>query len=143
MGMLDALIKNPEMIGDVAKFASDNPEIAKAVMSFFSSGHGSGGGLGDIIAALESGGLGHAVSSWLGSGDNVAVAPDQLKSALGEDKISNFAERAGVSGSEASAVLAGILPQIVDKLSPDGQLPDSGGLESMLSGLMGALGKSA
>lgn len=139
MGMLDALIKNPEMIGDVAKFASDNPEIAKAAMDLFSSSKGAGGGLGDIVGALQSGGLGDAVSSWLGGGDNVAVAPDQLKSALGADRISQFAEQAGVSGSEASAVLAGILPQIVDKLSPDGQLPDSGGLDSMLGGLMGAL----
>lgn len=139
MGMLDALIKNPEMIGDVAKFASDNPEIAKAAMDLFSSSKGPGGGLGDIVGALQSGGLGDAVSSWLGGGDNVAVAPDQLKSALGADRISQFAEQAGVSGSEASAVLAGILPQIVDKLSPDGQLPDSGGLDSMLGGLMGAL----
>lgn len=141
MGMLDALIKNPEMIGDVAKFASDNPDIAKAAMNLFSSSSGPGGGLGDIVGALQSGGLGDAVSSWLGGGDNIAVGPEQLKSALGGDKIAQFAEQAGVSGSEASAVLAGILPQIVDKLSPDGQLPDSGGLDSMLGGLMGALNR--
>ena len=139
MGMLDALLKNPEMIGDVAKLAADNPEIAKAAMSFFSSSNGSGGGLGDIVGALQSGGLGDVVSSWLGSGDNVAVEPGQLQSALGDDKIAAFAEKAGVSGSEASTLLAGLLPQIVDKLSPDGQLPDAGGLESMLGGLLGSL----
>jgi uncharacterized protein YidB (DUF937 family) len=139
MGMLDALLKNPEMVGDVAKFAADNPEIAKAAMSFFSSNDGSGGGLGDIVGALQSGGLGDAVSSWLGSGDNLAVEPGQLQSALGDDQISAFAEKAGVSGSEASTLLAGILPQIVDKLSPEGQLPDAGGLDSMLGGLMGSL----
>ena len=139
MGMLDALLKNPEMIGDVAKFAADNPEVAKAAMSFFSSSDGSGGGLGDIVGALQSGGLGDAVSSWLGSGDNLAVEPGQLQSALGDDQISAFAEKAGVSGSEASTLLAGILPQIVDKLSPEGQLPDAGGLDSMLGGLMGSL----
>lgn len=141
MGILDALIKNPELIGNVAEFTADNPEIAKAAMSFLSSSEGPGGGLGEIVGALQSGGLSDAVSSWLGGGDNVAVAPSELQSALGDDKIAKFAEQAGVSGSEASAVLAGILPQIVDKLSPDGQLPDSGGLDSMLGGLMGALGK--
>jgi len=139
MGILDALIKNPELIGDVAKFSADNPDIAKAAMSFLSSSEGSGGGLGEIVGALQSAGLADTVSSWLGSGDNVAVGPEQLKSALGSDKIAQFAEQAGVSGTEASAVLAGILPQIVDKLSPDGQLPDRGGLDSMLGGLMGAL----
>ena len=139
MGILDALLKNPEMIGDVAKFAGENPEIAKAAMSFFSSGSGSGGGLGDIVGALQSGGLGDAVSSWLCGGDNVAVAPKDIHAALGDDTISQFARQAGVSGGEASAVLAGILPQIVDKLSPDGKLPDKGGLDGMLKSLIGSL----
>jgi uncharacterized protein YidB (DUF937 family) len=139
MGMLDTLIKNPQMIGDVASFAADNPEVAKAAMSFLSSGDGSGGGLAEIVGSLQSGDLGDVVSSWLGSGDNLAVAPDQLQSALGSDKISAFADQAGVSGSEASALLAGILPQIVDKLSPDGQLPDAGGLDGLLGGLMSSL----
>ena len=143
MGLLDALLNNQDMIEDVAKFAADNPEIAKAAMSFFSSEHGSGGGLGEIIKSLETEGLGHVVESWLGSGNNLAVKPDQLASALGPDKISSFADHAGVSGSEAGLLLAGLLPQIVDKLSPDGQLPDAGGLDSMLGGLIGGLTKSA
>lgn len=139
MGILDALLKNPEMIGDIAKFAGDNPEVAKAAMSFFSSGDGASGGLGNIVGALQSGGLGDAVSSWLGSGDNIAVAPKDLQAALGDETISQFAEKAGVSGGEASALLAGILPQVVDKLSPDGKLPDKGGLDSLLGGLIGSL----
>ena len=107
--------------------------------TFFSSDNGSGGGLAEIVSSLQSGDLGDVVSSWLGSGENLAVAPDQLQSALGSDKISAFADQAGVSGSEASALLAGILPQIVDKLSPDGQLPDAGGLDGLLGGLMSSL----
>jgi uncharacterized protein YidB (DUF937 family) len=137
--MLDAVLKNPEMLGDIAKFASDNPEITKAAMDFFSSGNGSGSGLNSLVSSLQSGGLGDAVASWLGSGENASVAPEQLKSALGEDTISQFAEKAGVSGSEAGSLLAGMLPQIVDKLSPDGQLPDEDGLGNMLGGLLGKL----
>lgn len=143
MGLLDALLKNPEMMGDVAKFAADNPEITKAAMSLLSSSEGSGGGLADIVDSLQSGGLGDVVESWLGGGDNLAVKPDQLASALGPDKITGFADQAGISGSEAGALLAGLLPQIVDKLSPDGQLPESGGLDSMLEGLIGSISKSA
>lgn len=139
MGLLDALIKNPQMLGDVAKLAADNPEVAKAAMSFLSSGSGSGGGLDSIVGALQSGGLADTVSSWLGSGDNLAVEPKDLQAAIGDDTISRFAEQAGVSGSEASALLAGILPQVIDKLSPDGKLPEKSGLDSMLSGLMGSL----
>jgi uncharacterized protein YidB (DUF937 family) len=141
MGILDSVMKNPEMMGDVAKFAMENPEIAKAAMSMFSASEGSEGGLGGIVSSLQSGGLGDAVTSWLGSGANEAIDPSKLSEALGSDKMSKFAEQAGVNGSEASALLAGVLPQIVDKLSPDGNLPDAGSLDSMIGGLLGSLGK--
>lgn len=143
MGLLDKLLKNPEMMGDMAKFAADNPEIAKSVMQLLSSSGGSGGGLGDILGSLQNGGLGDAVSSWLGSGDNQSVSPDALASALGADQVSSFADKAGISGSEAGALLAGLLPQIVDKLSPQGEVPDSGNLDGVLEGLLGSLTKSA
>jgi uncharacterized protein YidB (DUF937 family) len=123
------------MIGDVAKFAAENPQVAKAAMNILGSQSGSGGGLMDVVNSLKSGGLGDQVSSWLGSGQNNAVAPSALESALGSDRITQFAEQAGVSGSEASALLAGILPQIVDKLSPDGELPESDRLDSALGSL--------
>ncbi len=140
MGMLDAIMKNPELLGDAAKFAADNPEIAKAAMKLLSSNTG-GGGLGGLLSNLESGGLGDAVSSWLGSGSNEAIDPGKLTDAIGADTLSGFAKDAGVSGSEAGALLAGILPGIVDKLSPDGKLPDAGGLDSVLGGLLGSLGR--
>ena len=139
MGILDQLLKNPEMIGDVAKFAADNPKIAGAAMNLL--GSGGGGGVQNVVNSLQSGGLGDVVSSWLGSGTNAAVAPAALESALGADQISRFATEAGVSGSEASALLAGILPQVIDKLSPDGQLPDAGALDGVLGSLMGALNR--
>lgn len=141
MGILDSLIKNPKMIGSVAQFASENPQLAKAAMGFLSSSSGSSGGLGRILNDLQSNGLSDAVSSWLGSEDNKAVSPDELKAALGSERVAEFAEQAGVSGSEASTLLAGILPGLVDKLSPDGKLPDASGLDSMLGGLMGAIGR--
>ena len=141
MGLLDAIMKNPQMLGDVAKFATENPKIAKAAMEMLSSSKGSGGGLSDIVGSLQSGGLGDVVSSWIGNGDNKAVDPGKLVDALGPDKISEFAKQAGVSGSEAGTLLAGFLPSVVDKLSPKGDLPDSGGLDDMIGGLLGNLGR--
>ena len=139
MGMLDALVKNPQMIGDVAKFAKDNPQIAKAALSMLSSSSSSGtsSGLGSVLGALQSKGLGDVVSSWISTGENKSISPDQLQSALGQEKVSQFAKQAGVSGSEASAALAGMLPSLVDKLSPDGKLPDTKGIESMIGQFLG------
>lgn len=145
MGILDALLKNPQMIGNVAEFASSNPQLAKAAMSLLSSGDssvGGSGGIAGLLGSLQSSGLGDIVESWLGSGDNKAINPDQIKSALGSDTLSQFARKAGIdSENDASTILAGLLPGVVDKLSPDGKLPDAGGLDDLLGGLMGALGK--
>lgn len=139
MGMLDALLKNPQMIGDVAKFAKDNPELAKAAMSFLSSSGGSSGGSGGlagVLGALQSGGLSDVVSSWVGTGANKSISPDQLQKALGSDRVQQFAKQAGVSGAEASSALAAMLPGLVDKLSPGGKLPDTSGLEGMIGKLL-------
>jgi uncharacterized protein YidB (DUF937 family) len=145
MGMLDALIKNPQIIGDVAKFAKDNPQIAQAAMSLLSSGGGSAGaggsgGLGSVLSALQSGGLGDAVSSWVGTGANKSISPDQLQKALGSERVQQFAKQAGVSGQEASSALAAMLPSLVDKLSPDGKLPSASGLDGMIGKLLGGRG---
>ena len=136
MGMLDSLLKNPQMISDVAKFAKDNPKVAEAAMGLLRSTGGTGG-LGSVLSSLQSSGMGDVVSSWIGTGANKSISPDQLKSALGPDKLAQFAKQAGVSGGDASSALAGLLPGLVDKLSPDGKLPDAQGLESMLGKLIG------
>lgn len=56
--------------------------------------------------------------------------------------LEQFASKAGIgSCNDASTVLAGLLPGLVDKLSPDGKLPDAGGLDGLIGGLLGSLGK--
>ena len=136
MGMLDSLLKNPKMIGDVAKFAMDNPQVAKAAMGLLGSSGGNSG-LGGVLGALQSKGFGDIVSSWVGTGSNKSISPEQLQAALGSEELSQFAEQAGVSRNEASAALASLLPSLVDKLSPEGKLPDAGGIEGMIGKLMG------
>ena len=74
MGMLDAFLENPKMIGDVAKFAKDNPQVAKAAMGLLGSGGGNDG-LGGVLGALQSKGFGELVSSWIGTGSNKAISP--------------------------------------------------------------------
>ena len=137
MGMLDALVKNPQMIGAVAKFATENPQIAKAALRMLSSKGSGGGGLGSVLGALQSKGLGDFVSSWVSTGANKSISPEQVQSALGQEKISQFAQQAGVGGTEASAALAGMLPGLVDNLTPNGQLPDAKGIESMIGQFLG------
>jgi uncharacterized protein YidB (DUF937 family) len=90
------------------------------------SGEGSGGllgGLGGLLDKLQKGGLGGAVDSWVGSGQNQPVSPNQLGPALGTDIIKTLAQRSGLSEEEVTKQLSQVLPGVVDKLTPAGRLP--------------------
>lgn len=92
------------------------------------SGEGAGGllgGLGGLLDKLQKGGLGSAINSWIGPGENQPVSPGQLGSALGPDIIKTLAQRSGLSEEELTRQLSHVLPGVVDKLTPQGRLPTS------------------
>lgn len=96
------------------------------------------GGLGGLIGALTQGGLGNVASSWVGTGQNLPVSAEQLQAALGGGGgglLAQLAQQAGMSHGEAASNLSQILPDLVDKLTPDGQLPQQDSLEKMLGSL--------
>jgi uncharacterized protein YidB (DUF937 family) len=104
------------------------------------AGAGGGlGGLGGLIGALTQGGLGNAASSWVGTGQNLPVSAEQLQSALGGGDggglLAQLAQQAGMSNGEAANGLSQILPGLIDKLTPDGQVPQQDTLEKMLGSL--------
>jgi uncharacterized protein YidB (DUF937 family) len=139
MGLLDDLVNtlnNPSGITDLLK---NNPQIAEAAKAFLGndSSVGPSGGLNDILGKLQSSGLGDAVASWLGSGQNQAVSADQVAGALDTSDLSQFADKAGIDLGQAAGVLAGMLPQLVDRMSPQGSVPQGGGLNEVLGSLFG------
>lgn len=93
----------------------------------------SGGGLGGLLDQLKQAGHGDKVESWVGSGSNAAIEPDQLGHALGQNTISDIARQAGVNEQDLLAELSAALPGIVDKLTANGQVPDMQQLLKMLS----------
>jgi uncharacterized protein YidB (DUF937 family) len=96
-------------------------------------------GLTEVLASLQSGGLGEIAQSWLSQGPNQRVSADQLGSVLGDDVVAQFGQRAGVGAGDAGSVLAGILPELVNQMSPKGQAPDSPDLGNLLGGLLKGL----
>lgn len=105
------------------------------------------GGIGGLIATLRQGGLGGLVESWVGTGPNQPVSGQQLQQALAGtpagEQVDAAAQQAGVDSAQAHAELAKHLPDVVDHLTPDGQVPagsGSGFNVSELSGLAGKLG---
>ncbi len=96
---------------------------------------GLGGGLGGLLEQLGKGGLGGKANSWVGVGANEAVSPDELEAALGRDEVARVAREAGVSHDEAKSGLATLLPSLVDKVTPEGRVPDAGSLAALVKGL--------
>ncbi len=98
------------------------------------------GGLGAILQQLQAGGLGEQLQSWIGTGANQPVSGAQISSALGGDLLARLAAQAGVSHEEASHQLSQHLPQIVDGLTPGGELPDNSSLDALLGQMLGRSG---
>ena len=99
------------------------------------------GGLGGLLQKFEQAGLGDVAKSWVGTGANQPVTPDQLGGVLGNDAVAGIARQLGIDPQDALGQLSHMLPQVVDKLTPQGQIPqgDIGGLGD-LGGLLGGLG---
>jgi uncharacterized protein YidB (DUF937 family) len=96
------------------------------------------GGLGGIIEAFQKGGLGHIADSWVGTGENMPVAPEQISQVFGEDKISAMASQLGMSHGDVSGGLAKILPDLINHVTPNGQVPQD---NNMIASALGALFK--
>ena len=92
------------------------------------------GGLGGLVAAFEKNGFGEIASSWIAKGDNLPISAEQIRSALGAGPIAAIAGKMGVTPEVAAAEVSKLLPQLIDKLTPDGALP-KGGLGGLLGGL--------
>src|SRR5512145_1846953 len=93
------------------------------------------GGLSGLIEKFQKNGLGEIASSWVGTSSNLPVSADQISSALGADSIRDIAGKIGVSGDQVSSSLAGLLPQLIDQLTPDGKVPEGNALSASLTSL--------
>jgi uncharacterized protein YidB (DUF937 family) len=81
------------------------------------------GGVQGIVNQFERQGLGSTVRSWVSTGPNQPISPDQIQDALGSDTLADIAAKAGISVPELREKLAHLLPQAVDKLTPQGVIP--------------------
>jgi uncharacterized protein YidB (DUF937 family) len=78
------------------------------------------GGIQGIVAQLEQQGLGGTVRSWVGTGPNQPISPDQVHQAFGADTVKALAAKLGMSPEDLAAKLSTVLPQAIDKLTPGG-----------------------
>jgi uncharacterized protein YidB (DUF937 family) len=81
------------------------------------------GGLNDLLKQFQEGGHGEVANSWIGSGPNKEISPNDLASALGADRINALMAHSGMSRDDLLNGLSQQLPDVVDQLTPDGRLP--------------------
>jgi uncharacterized protein YidB (DUF937 family) len=96
------------------------------------------GGLDGLMQTFKQKGLGDVISSWVGTGNNAAITPEQVQEVLGGDVIKQLAEKSGVSVDAAKAQLVELLPSLIDKVTPGGEIPEGGLLdkgEELLRGM--------
>ena len=131
MGILDEMAKG--LIGKVLGGGSSQNPLMNIVLGLITNPQT--GGLQGLIQTFKEKGLGDAVSSWISTGENQPVSGDQIQHALGGNFIQQIAEQLGSSKSEVSGSLSNLLPQIIDKLTPSGTLPEGDVLNQGLNRL--------
>ena len=99
------------------------------------------GGLHGLVDKFNQAGLGDVVNSWIGAGANQPISGDQLSQVLGGDVLGKVAGQLGMDPAQLSGQLSALLPGLVDKLTPNGSIPqeglgNTGDLMSMLGGLL-------
>jgi uncharacterized protein YidB (DUF937 family) len=90
------------------------------------------GGLNDLLKQFEQAGHGDVAKSWVGTGPNKQISPDDLEKAIGHDQVKSLAEQAGLSRVELLSGLSEQLPQAVDHLTPQGRVPNEQEMSRMI-----------
>jgi uncharacterized protein YidB (DUF937 family) len=94
------------------------------------------GGLQGLVQSFHDKGMGGLVSSWISSGPNPPISADQVHQVLGSDQVKALAAKAGISPDVAGAAIAQLLPGLVDKLTPNGSVPDHDNVLEMASNML-------
>lgn len=115
---------------------SSNP-LASSIMQMVNS---QPGGVSGLIQQFHDKGLGSLVTSWVGAGQNLPISADQIQHALGSEQVKELAAKAGISPDAASFHLAQLLPMLIDKLTPNGQAPQSSSILEQGMGVLKNLG---
>lgn len=129
MGLLDSVVGALGAGGN-----GGQPDLMKIVLGLVEQS----GGLPGLLQKLQQGGLADQAASWVSTGQNLPVSADQIGGALGGDLLGSLAKQAGMGQGDLAGSLAQMLPQLIDQMTPGGQVPAAGAMPD-LGGLLGSL----
>ena len=129
MGLLEDLVGS--LAGGERNVSKDQAgTLVRGVLEAL-GGEGEDAGIDGLSRRLQSAGLGDAISSWIGTGANQSVSPDLLGQALRGTRFESATKSSGLGGIAGAALLASLLPKLIDKLTPNGQVPPRDRLREM------------
>ena len=135
MGLLDSILGGAagQVLGGAGGAQSN---VLSAVMMLLQQN----GGLGNVVAQFEQSGLGAQAASWVGTGANQSISGDQVTQVFGSGVIGQIASQLGMDHGQASGALAQLLPEVINHLTPQGQVTSQSGdmLSQALSMLRGS-----
>jgi uncharacterized protein YidB (DUF937 family) len=115
-------------------------DLLGQVLGGAAGGGSAAGGLGGILAQLQGAGFGEQADSWVGRGANRSIPPDAMSQIFGSDGLEQISRRAGLSREDTSRGLSELLPEVIDRVTPEGELPDDDALTSSVADLVRRLG---
>jgi uncharacterized protein YidB (DUF937 family) len=138
MGLLDSLITGAvgQMLG-----GGNKANLINMVLGMLQGQQGGqgGGGLGSIVEQFTKAGFGQQAQSWVGTGANLPISPEDLMKVFGQGQMQQFGQQLGVNPQEAAGGLSSILPEIINQLTPQGQVTQGNEFETLLGALKGRL----
>ena len=129
MGLLDNL--ESQALGKV--LGGSSSPLASGLLQMIQN---QPGGMQGLVQSFHDKGMGGLVSSWIATGPNPPISADQIHQVLGSDQVNALAAKAGISPDGAGSAIAQLLPGLVDKLSPNGSVPDHSNLIEMASNML-------
>ena len=152
MGLFDGIVGN--VLGSMlSDNQSDNP--LGSVLSKLGGGNTAGGspllqialsmlqqngGLDEVLSKFRQGGMEQQANSWVSTGENMSISGEQVQQVFGSSAIGDMAAQLGMSHEEAGSTMAQVLPEVINHLTPQGQVPDNS--NDLLSEGLSMLAKS-
>jgi uncharacterized protein YidB (DUF937 family) len=132
MALLDSI---KGLLGGAGGRGGGNAAILGQLSGMLTGKSGDAGGLSRLVEQFQSAGLGDKVASWVGHGANAKLSSDEVEQAIGSDRINEMSKETGQPAAAVKHDLAGAIPNLVNKLTPDGKMPDPSALLGMVKGL--------
>jgi uncharacterized protein YidB (DUF937 family) len=137
--MLEKLIASAlQGMGQQQQGGGDLMQVVTSLLAGNVGSNGSGG-LAALVQQFQQAGMGEHLSSWISTGENLPINADQLMQVFGQGNMQQMAQAAGMNSQDLGSQLSSMLPQLIDKLTPNGELPSAdaagGGLDQALASL--------